>query len=144
MRQDTFFIHKVFGVKTRTSPPSPSTSALSGVVSSTRRMVENGPHSPDSVGLAEHGMLLSLQSATQPASCLPRKVAVKGPRYAITPADTRTSPVRFTYLTPNRSADSSHRAFSPPKPSISYSVFGVVDEQGGRDGVSRGGGCCGL
>ena len=69
-------------------------------------------------------MLLSLQSATQPASCLLLKVAVKGPRYAITPADTNTSPVRFTYLTPRRSADSSHRAFSPPSPSISY-LLGV-------------------
>lgn len=76
------------------------------------------------MGLAEHGMLLSLQSATQPASCLLLKVAVKGPRYAITPADTKTSPVRFTYLTPKRSADSSHRAFSPPRPSISYSEIG--------------------
>ncbi len=74
---------------------------------------------PESVGLVEQGMLLSLHSATQSPSWPFRKVAVKGPKYAITPADTRTSPVRFMYLTPNRSADSSHRAFSPPSPSIS-------------------------
>src|SRR6218665_229891 len=52
-------------------------------------------------------------------TCL--KALVKAPRYATTPDEMRTSPVRLVYCLPSSTAAWLHLSFSPPRPPITCS-----------------------
>ncbi len=64
-----------------------------------------------------HNSLMGLSSVT--LVMFSRNVGVKVPRYAIIPAHSKMSPVNFTYIIPNDSADAVHLVFSPPSPDMS-------------------------
>ncbi len=61
--------------------------------------------------------LMGLSSVTP--AMFSRKVGAKVPRYAIIPAHSEMSPVNFTYIIPNDSADAVDLVFSPPSPDTS-------------------------
>ena len=75
------------------------------------------------------GMPLLRHILTHSSVCCCRNADVNAPRYATTPADINTSPVRFSYCIPRSSAALLQRVFSPPKPPISFSALSSFLEQ---------------
>ena len=72
---------------------------------------------------ALHGIPFSWHSVLHSLICSWRKAEVNAPRYATTPADISTSPVKLFNCSSRSSAALPQRVFSPPRPPISFSAL---------------------
>lgn len=66
------------------------------------------PSVPVTEKSSEQGILMLRQALTHCTVCSCLKAAVKAPKYATTPDDTKTSPIRFSNLIPSCFATSVH------------------------------------
>mmetsp|Transcript_65936 Transcript_65936/g.110007 ORF Transcript_65936/g.110007 Transcript_65936/m.110007 type:complete len:201 (+) Transcript_65936:3262-3864(+) len=99
-------------------------------------MVTGSPMNVTKSNVSDPGIRFSWHSLTQPCTNSERYSDVKGPRYAIKPDATTTSPKILSYWRPSCSLEAVYLVFSPPSPSMSFSArssfFSVISNSSCR------------